>query len=371
MKKSLALKTILLFGIVSLLGDVIYEGCKGVTGPFLSLLGASAFIIGAVSGAGEFLSYALRFPAGRIADKKRWYWEQTFLGYSLILCIPLLALVWDWRIAALLLLLERVGKGIRSPARDAILSHVVKTVGAGRGFAVHEILDQIGAILGPLIFSLILFKANYTVVFSVMWLPFFLLLISLSLARKFSSPFPRATPTIARHYHIRPLVFFTFVAGLGLLPFPVLAYHFTREGMEAYFISILYALVMGADAGSAYLGGILYDKSGIKSLMLLPLFCLFAPLAFMSSTMFLGIISLGFAIGIQETVLRAVVADLVPAEKRGSAYGGIQSAFGLAFLMGNSICGLLYELGLTYLFLYVTTCELLALVLFIQWISRQ
>ena len=140
-------------GIISLLGDIVYEGARSISGPYLALLGAGASIIGIVGGIGEFVGYALRLVFGYFADKTKAYWTLTIIGYGLLLSIPLLAFSNSWQIAAFLLIMERMGKAIRSPARDAILSHATKQVGRGWGFGIHEALDQIGAIIGPLIFS--------------------------------------------------------------------------------------------------------------------------------------------------------------------------------------------------------------------------
>ncbi|MEM3613652.1 MAG: MFS transporter, partial [Candidatus Bathyarchaeia archaeon] len=113
---------ILLLGIVSLMGDVVYEGSRGIVTPYLEFLGASAFAIAFFGRFGEFLGYALRLVSGSLADTTRAYWLFIFLGYGLIVSIPLLGVTRIWEIAIILVLLERIGKAIRSPARDAVLS---------------------------------------------------------------------------------------------------------------------------------------------------------------------------------------------------------------------------------------------------------
>jgi MFS-type transporter involved in bile tolerance (Atg22 family) len=171
-QKTGALRFIVLMGVVSLFGDIVYEGARGVIGPYLALLGASASVVGLVGGLGEFIGYALRLFSGFMADRTKAYWLFTFIGYGLLVSIPLLSFAQSWQIAALLILLERAGKAFRSPARDTILSYATKEVGRGFGFGLHEALDQIGAIVGPLIFSAILFAGgNYRLGFSVLWIP--------------------------------------------------------------------------------------------------------------------------------------------------------------------------------------------------------
>ena len=176
---------IILLGIVSLFGDVTYEGARSVAGPYLATLGASANVVGLVAGIGEFVGYALRLACGHLADRTKAYWLLAFVGYGLLVSVPFLAFAGHWQLAALLIILERMGKAIRSPARDTMLSYATKEVGRGWGFAVHEALDQIGAIIGPVVFSLVfLFHGGYREGFTLLWIPALLTLVVLAIARK-------------------------------------------------------------------------------------------------------------------------------------------------------------------------------------------
>src|SRR4030066_2378823 len=176
---------IILLGIVSLFGDVTYEGARSVAGPSLATLGATASVVGLVAGIGEFVGYGLRLASGYFADRTKAYWLLTFVGYGLLLSIPLLAFAGHWQLAAVLIILERIGKAMRSPARDTMLSYAAKGVGRGWGFAVHEALDQIGAVIGPLVFSLVfLFHRGYPEGFTLLWIPALLTLVVLAIARK-------------------------------------------------------------------------------------------------------------------------------------------------------------------------------------------
>jgi MFS family permease len=156
--KNKPILVILLFGIVSLFGDIVYEGVRSISGPFLASVGATAVIIGFFSGLGEFLTYFLRVFSGYISDKKKIYWPLTIIGYSLICCLPFLAFAKIWQVAIILLLLERIGKAIRTPSRDTLISFAGKSIGYGKSFGIHEVLDQVGAVLGPLIFFFSLSK---------------------------------------------------------------------------------------------------------------------------------------------------------------------------------------------------------------------
>ena len=188
--RSKAFKLIILMGIVSFFGDVTYEGARSITAPYLATFGVSALVVGLVSGAGEFLGYALRLVSGFLVDKTRRYWLITFVGYGLILSIPLIAFASGWQIVALLIVLERMGKAVRSPAKDSIISFATKKVGRGWGFGIHEAIDQFGAVLGPLIlFYALYFGWNFQGGFSLLFLPAILCILFLALAR-FEFPRP-------------------------------------------------------------------------------------------------------------------------------------------------------------------------------------
>jgi MFS family permease len=365
MERSRAYRLILLLGVVSLLGDIIYEGCRGVVGPYLALLGASASAIGFVSGLGEFFGFALRLPFGYLSDRTANYWGLTIAGYALLFSIPLLALVGDWRIAMLLLLVERAGKALRSPARDTILSHATLEVGAGKGFAIHEILDQVGAIAGPLLFSFLLLVRSYRAAFLVTLFPLLLLLLFLLLAKR---TFPTAAPKApAEEAELRGSLgwynFFVFVSVAGLLPFPLLAYHLKTGGvMTEPMIPLAYAFAMMADALSAYPIGMSFDRVGLVSLSVVPFLSMLVPLAFLGyPACLLGVLAYGLVLGAHETVMRAAVAKLAPAGRRGRAYGSFQAIYGLSFLLGNTLAGFLYERGISLLVLYVFLAEVLSL----------
>ena len=378
-QKTGALRFIVLMGVVSLFGDIVYEGARGVTGPYLALLGASASVVGLVGGLGEFIGYALRLFSGFMADRTKAYWLFTFIGYGLLVSIPLLSFAQSWQIAALLILLERAGKAFRSPARDTILSYATKEVGRGFGFGLHEALDQIGAIVGPLIFSAILFAGgNYRSGFSVLWIPAMMVPIVLCIARN-RLPHPEkleiAHESGSKNNTLFSKTFvlyslFTFFAVAGFANFPLIAYHLKMKTIvgDAQ-IPALFALAMGVDALTALIIGKTYDRMGLKILIIVPLLSFFIPLLAFSDMLvgvIIGTILWGIVLGIHETIMRAAVADLTDINRRGSAYGIFNTLYGLSWLLGGTLMGMLYEQSVYTLMLLAALFEVVSIPLFLM-----
>ena len=359
--KKNALTFIVLMGVVSLFSDMTYEGARSLTGPYLGLLGASAFAVGVVAGFGEFIGYGLRLLSGLLADKTRSYWLLTFVGYGLnLLAIPALALVGRWELAAVLIVAERMGKAIRKPARDAMVSHAARRVGTGFGFALEEILDQIGAMLGPLFLSLVIFLnrglgtlSSYRRGFAFLLIPAILAIITLSLSR-FRFPEPRnfevkeadKSGKFDRRFWL--YLIGTSLLAAGFADFPLLGFHFQKQSLfSGATIPLLYTLAMGVDALAALIFGKLFDRIGMKALMISTLLsAFFAPLAFLSdktTVVISGLVLWGTGMGALETILKAVVANMISPEKRATAYGIFNSIFGLAWFVGSALMGFLYD----------------------------
>ncbi len=398
--KRQAYQVILLLGLVSLLGDITYEGARSITGPYLSVLGASAAAVGLVAGAGEFAGYGLRLLSGYLADRTARYWTLTIIGYAMLLAIPLLALAGRWEVAAGFLVLERLGKAVRAPARDAILSHASKEVGRGWGFGIHEALDQVGALLGPVLFSaVLLLGGGYRVAFSLLWVPAVLVLVMLAVARA-RVPAPETLEAgaagaragasgaegrsgargadmgaagTARERRL-PRVFwyyalFSVLAAAGLASFPLVAYHWRAQAVvpEAH-IPLLYALAMGVDALVALAVGKAYDRVGLAALVAVPV--LTVPVPFLAFSRAYGLavaaaVLWGAVMAVHETVMRAGIADLTPPERRGLAYGIFNAAYGGALLLGAVAMGFLYEVSLAGLIGFAVALELASLPLLV------
>ncbi|WP_324668680.1 MFS transporter [Geochorda subterranea] len=366
-RRSGVVRFIVLMGLVSLFADMTYEGARSATGPFLLSLGASAAVVGTVAGLGELLGYALRLVFGFAADRLRRYWLLTGLGYAInLLAVPLLALAGRWEVAAGLVLLERIGKAIRTPSRDAMLSFATREVGRGFGFGLHEMLDQIGAVAGPLLVAGALWAGDgYRRGFAVLLAPALASLVTLAAARRLfpaphdagdeatGTPPPRGTVERQGSSPARlgkgfwAYVAFSAVTMAGFAHFQLISYHLgARALMAAPVIPLAFAVAMGVDALAALASGRLYDRVGLATLLALPVVAIPATaLAFGGSTAgaWAGVLLWGAALGIQETVMRAAVADLSAASSRGRAYGLFNTSFGLAWFAGSALMGLLYE----------------------------
>jgi MFS family permease len=369
--KKTAFQVIMLFGLVSLFGDMVYEGARSVNGPYLKTLGANAAIVGLVAGVAEFMGYVVRLASGYFADKTRAYWLFTFLGYGLLIVVPLLSLAGIWQVALIFIILERLGKALRSPARDTILSQATKQVGTGFGFAIAEALDQVGAVVGPLIFTVLFILlgkgdkglADYQKGYALLWIPFVLVMLSILLAYK-KAPNPEVLESslskrpeqdkLSRVFWLYTI--FSFITTLGFTNFVLIGYHFKAKNVitDAQ-IPLFYAIAMGVDAIAALIIGKVYDlfknkkqndKAGLSTLIIIPILSIFIPIFAFSRNYIFALISAliwGVVMGAHETVMKSAIADLTTLKKRGTGYGIFNTAYGLAIFIGTALLGLLYE----------------------------
>ena len=343
--------------MVSLFADMTYEGARSVNGPYLALLGASGTVVGLVAGLGELLGYALRLASGYLSDRTGRYWPITIIGYAVnLLAVPLLALANRWELAAALILIERTGRAIRTPARDAMLSHAGKHTGLGWAFGLHEALDQTGAVLGPLLISSILYvHGGYQLAFALLAGPA-LLSLSVLIAARTYYPRPRdfdLTPPL-RDARVFPPQYWYYLGAVGCIAagyadFSLIAFHFKKAATVAdSAIPALYAVAMAAAAIAALLLGWFHDRLGVRSLILATLASLFsAPLAFLGGPIaaVVAMVLWGIGMGAQESVMRAVIANLTPPDRRATAFGVFNAVYGIAWFGGSALLGILYDIS--------------------------
>jgi MFS family permease len=349
---------VLLLGVVSLLADMTYEGARSATGQFLAVLGASGAAVGIVAGLGELVGYALRLVFGYISDRTRKYWTITLAGYAMnLIAVPLLALAGRWEVAAALMIAERLGKAVRTPARDAMLSHATKSMGRGWGFGIHEALDQVGAVLGPLVVAAVLYRqGGYRWAFTVLLIPALGALGTLLVARHlYPSPSSLEAQSATVDSRGLPRAFWIYLGAVALIAagyadFPLIAYHLKRTAVAGeVLVPVFYAVAMGVDAVAALVFGRLFDRMGIAVLVLAAaVSSVFAPLVFLGggTLPLVGLVLWGVGMGAHESILRAAVAQMAPAGRRGSAYGVFNAAYGVAWFAGSATLGALYDVSL-------------------------
>jgi MFS family permease len=344
---------------VSMLGDIAYESGRGIAPDYLRFLGASAFMVGAVSGAGEFIGYAMRLVSGPLADRSRAYWLFIFLGYGLILAVPLMGFTSSVEIVMLLLLLERLGKALRSPSRDTVVSIVSKGMGSGKAFGLHEFIDQIGAVIGPAALGAVMFYTanSYPTAFKSLLIPYALMMVFLAytytrIGRRVDVEAKGAGSiegSLTREFWLYCAAI--LLNTLGLIPVALILYKgssILQPSGQQWIVPLLYVVVQLIDAPMALVSGILFDKLGVKVLAA-PFALSVLPAFLVTYGGLIGVVSAcivyGLVLGMQESIYRAAIADLVPMSKRGTAYGIFNTALGVGTLVGGVVFGFFIDQG--------------------------
>ena len=397
-KLSQAMLFILLFGVVSLFSDMTHEGASSIRGAYLSLLGASAGTIGFISGLGELIGYSMRYVFGKLTDRTKQYWPMTVAGYILdVLAVPALALVGahGWVLACGLLVIQRMGKAVKKPAKDTIMSFAASQEGVGKSFGIQEVLDQIGAFLGPvLLYLVMLFKTSgttyeiYSTCFAVLAVPGAITIILLLVTKhKFPNP-EHFEPEPKEYVPFRmKREFILYIAGISLFAFGFIDYSIiimhvsnTYAGLSAGLaqtsslvnsgtLPLLYAGAMLVDAVAALLFGLLYDKKGVRALVWSTVisapFAIFV-FAFHSVPMVLAGIALwGVGMGAQESILKAAVTSMVPKASRATGYGIFECSFGVFWFLGSWLLGVLYDVSIPAMITVSVAAQLAAIPLYI------
>jgi MFS family permease len=371
-----AFSFVLIMGLVNLFGDVAYEGGASINGPFMASLGAGAAIISITAGAGEFLGYALRLPAGYIADKTGRYWTITFIGYVInLFAVPAMAQAGNWQVAALLVLAERAGRALRKPTVEAMLSYTTNELGRGWVYGVNTALDEIGATIGPLIIALVLLlHGNYRTGYALLAISALLALASL-IAARVTFPLParleRGRSATARGF--QRAYWMAMLAGAffaaGLMSFELISYHLAANKIiEGPWIPVLLALATAFGVIASLVLGKLYDGYGMPVLLAAVLLsAMFSPLVFFGgpAAVVAGMLLWGIGYATQDTLLKAVIAGLLPEGKRNTAFGLFYAGYGGGWLVGSIVTGLLYDQSRLGLVVFAAAAQLASLPLFL------
>lgn len=390
---SQAMVFLILFGIVSLFSDMTHEGASSIRGAYLALLGASAGAIGFISGLGELIGYSMRYLFGRITDRTRSYWPMVILGYVLdIIAVPALALVGEhgWIAACLLLVVQRMGKAIKKPAKDTIMSFAASQEGAGRSFGLQELLDQIGAFLGPVLLWLVMLGRTdaspirtYSLCFAVLAIPGGITLLLLLYTRsRFPNP-EQFEPEPKEYIPFRmKKSFILYIAGISLFAFGFIDYslivmHISRTAalsgavglITEETLPLLYAGAMLIDAVSALFFGFLYDRIGVRSLIFSTLlssgFAVFIFSMHSVPALLVGIALWGIGMGAQESILKAAVSSMVPKSSRATGYGIFECSFGFFWFLGSWLMGALYDFSIPAMVAVSVAAQLLSIPLYL------
>ena len=386
-------RTVVAFGLVSLLADMVYEGMRSISGPYLGSLGASALVVGLVTGAGEAMALLLRLFTGPWADRSGQHWRLAVLGYGLTAaCVPLLAVApalgaAGVAVAAALILAERTGKAIRSPAKSSLLARVASGGRMGRAFGVHKALDQVGAFAGPLT------VAGVTALTGVLWPGFAVLAIPGALSLLMLAQLARRAPSLTEPEEV-PEVLPSAVSSVfgidlparfhllstaaalatgGLMTFGVISYRFVQDGLVPIAAApVVYALAMASGAVAALGTGVLFDRWGARVLLVVPvLVAVLPPLVFASSlgVVLAGVALWGVATGVLDSTIKAQVAAVVPPSRRATGYGVFAAIQGLGAIVGGGLAGALVTHHVGVLAAVIAVAQLVAFVLLAMVLS--
>lgn len=396
---SKAMLFIILFGIVSLFSDMTHEGASSIRGAYLTILGASAGTIGFVSGLGELVGYSMRYVFGKITDRTKKYWPMVIFGYILdIIAVPALALVGEngWVAASALLIFQRMGKAIKKPAKDTIMSFAASQEGVGKSFGIQEMLDQIGAFLGPaLLYLVMLFKTDgsafeiYRRCFAFLFIPGMITIFLLFYTKKkfpnpeaFEPEIKKAQPFKIKKSFIFYIVGISFFA-FGFIDYSIVIMHISKNYTEiagnfyetsnlinSGTIPLLYAGAMLIDAIAALVFGHMYDKNGLKALVISTIIS--APFSFfifgMKSipALIFGLILWGIGMGAQESILKAAVTSMVDKKNRATGYGIFECSFGVFWFLGSWLLGTMYEVSIPLMIAISISAQILSIPFYLQ-----
>jgi len=377
MKSRSALQFVVIIGIANFFADFTYEGARGIVGPFLGSLGASAAIVGFVAGLGELMGYGLRSVSGYFADKSHRHWGFAFAGYAVnMLAVPALALAGRWPVAASLVVAERVGRGIRKPTVEAMLSYAGKSIGAGWVFGLNEALDQAGATVGPLLVALILYlNGGFRTGFGVLLVPA-LLCLAILVAARLLHPRPHeleegtghtfATTNLTCPYWIY-LAAGSLIAA-GFADFALIGFHFHKANtVPANMIPVFYAVAMASSALASIPLGRLFDRFGPNiSLFAFLISAAAAPFVFLGTSIaaLIGMIFWGIGMAAQGSLLQAMLTGVIPPQKRSTAFGLFDTGYGIAWFVGSAVMGLLYDKSILAVAIFSVSFQLAALPVF-------
>ncbi|MGZ4945411.1 MAG: MFS transporter [Halobacteriota archaeon] len=355
---------VLVLGIVSLFADMSTEMVYPLVPLFLvSALGATFIDVGLIEGVAESAASIMKLVSGYFSDR---FGKRKFLvssGYAIAaIAKPLLAFTTAWQQVLAIRFLDRFGKGIRSSARDAIISES-KGLGAGRSFGFQRSLDTLGAVIGPLIAVALFAILSFRGLFLVAFIPGILATALVVFFVKETAAGPRNKQVYKVSFKSLDANFRTFLLGLGIffVGNSSDAFLFLRAqnlGIPTLVVPLLYLFMNVIYAVSAFPFGVVSDKIGRKAVLLIGLaifFIVYFGFAFASSALVIWALFplYGLYYGLTDGVSRALVSDLAHPSLKATAFGTYYFVVGVVAFPASLIAGVLWQtVGPTFAFLY-------------------
>lgn len=355
------MRNVTALGVVSFFTDFSTEMVLGVLPFFIvSTLGASRALLGAIEGSSELTSYAFRMVSGSLSDKVGKRKVFVIAGYGLsTVTKPFFAASSSWIDAFVVRFIDRVGKGVRTAPRDALIADSVSESKVGRAFGMHRTIDQLGAIVGPIVAFGLLQIVDIRGIILLSLIPGAIaVLILVYFVKDVVAKKSTATRTtiISNIRHVikgnRPFVLLLIISGIfgiGAFNFSFILLRASDLGISENLIPLVYATINVAHTAIGLPSGILADKVGKEKVLIIGYSVFAASNALMlvlsQNTLYAYILAaiFGLYIGISETVQRAVIPMYVASELRGTAYGLYNVVIGTTFFVANVVFGFLWD----------------------------
>ena len=350
-------RTVIVLGLVSFLNDAASEMITPLLPVFLTaVLGAGPAVVGLVEGVAEASASFLKIVSGHLADRG-WRHKRLVLGgYGLSnLCRPLIGLAGAWPWVLGLRFLDRIGKGLRTAPRDALIAAATPEHLRGRAFGFHRALDNAGAVVGPLLaFALLQRDIPMAEVFLWSALPGLAVLLLLAIGLEEPARPPAVHPPPLRWRALDPHLQGLILAGGGLAlaaaPEVFVVLWATGRGLEVAWVPLLWAAASAIKTPLALAGGELSDRLGRRAVLLggwgvrvamLVALALARDGVWLTWGLFLGYAA---SLALTEGPERALIGDHAPPARRATAYGLFHMVVGLAALPGGLLFGGLWQL---------------------------
>ena len=382
-------------GLVSFFTDFSTEMVMSVLPLYIVKdLDLSRTLLGAIEGSGELVNYIFRIPSGYISDKIGKRKILVIIGYGIsTISKPFFIFVTTFIDTIIVRVADRIGKGIRTAPRDALIADSVDESSTGKAFGVHRTLDQIGAIIGPIFAFLILelFGGNIQYIFLLSIIPGIVSLFILIYFVKDKIIINHNNKMVnkisffssLRKLFIENKIFVYLVIILGIFSLGAFNYSFvllksTDLGIEQNFVPIIYAIINITHTAIGIPAGILSDRIGKEKVLIIGflLFVISSLLMYLSEkNNLIYIISIpliyGLYIGISETVQRALISKYVSEHNRGTAFGFYGLIVGICLLIGNVTFGFLWDnYDISIALFYSLTLATLAIILLFSFIKN-